>query len=53
MYVWINFVGFGVPAFLPAQWVILLLDFALEGAWVLLGIALMDHRREPQPTPAI
>ena len=45
---------FGVPAFLPPQWATPFLHFALTGAcWVLLGIALMDPRREPQPTAAI
>ena len=45
---------FGVPALLPLQWVTPFLHFALTGAcWVLLGIALMDPRREPQPTAAI
>ena len=45
---------FGVPAFLPSQWATPFLHFALTGAcWVLLGMALMDQRREPQPTAAI
>jgi len=45
---------FGVPAFLPSQWATPFLHFAITGAcWVLLGIALMDPRREPQPTAAI
>jgi hypothetical protein len=45
---------FGVPAFLPSQWATPFLHFALTGAcWVLLGIALMNQRREPQPTAAI
>jgi hypothetical protein len=45
---------FGVPAFLPSQWATPFLHFALTGAcWVLLGIALLDQRREPQPTAAI
>ena len=44
---------FGVPAFLPAQWANPFLHFALSGAgWVLLGMALMDPRREPQPAQA-
>ena len=45
---------FGVPAFLPSQLVTPFLHFVLTGAcWVLLGIALIDPRREPQPTAAI
>lgn len=45
-----GFEWFGVPAFLPLQ----LLPFAITGAcWVLLGIVMMDQRREPQPTAAI
>jgi hypothetical protein len=45
---------FGVPAFLPSQWATPFLHFALTGVcWVLLGIALMDQSREPQPTAAI
>ena len=41
---------FGVPAFLPSQWVTPFLHFVITVAcWVLLGIALMDPRREPQP----
>ena len=45
---------FGVPAFLPSQLVTPFLHFAFTGAcWVLLGIALMDQRREPQPAAAI
>jgi hypothetical protein len=45
---------FGVPAFLPVQWATPFLHFAITGAcWVLLGIALMDPRREPQPAAAI
>jgi hypothetical protein len=45
---------FGVPALLPERLETPLLHFAITGAcWVLLGIALMDHRREPQPTAAI
>lgn len=45
---------FGAPAFLPSQLVTPFLHFAITGAcWVLLGIALMDLRREPQPTAAI
>jgi len=45
---------FGVPAFLPLQWATPFLHFATTGAcWVLLGIAMMDQRREPQPTAAI
>jgi hypothetical protein len=45
---------FGVPAFLPSQLVTPFLHFAITGAcWVLLGIALMDQRREPQLTAAL
>jgi len=45
---------FGAPAFLPSQWAHPFLHFALTGAgWVLLGIAMLDHKREPQPAPAI
>ena len=45
---------FGVPAFLPLQWATPFLHFAVTGTcWVLLGIALIDPRREPQPTAAI
>jgi hypothetical protein len=45
---------FGVPAFLPVQWATPFLHFVLTGTcWVLLGIAMMDQRREPQPTAAI
>ena len=45
---------FGVPAFLPLQLITPFLHFAITGAcWVLMGIALMDPRREPQPTAAI
>ncbi len=45
---------FGVPAFLPSQLASPFLHFAITGAcWVLLGIALMGQRQEPQPTAAI
>ena len=45
---------FGVPAFLPLQWVTPFLHFVLTGTcWVLLGIALMDQRPEPQPTATV
>jgi hypothetical protein len=45
---------FGVPALLPSQWATPFLHFASTGAcWVLLGIAMTDQRREPQPTAAI
>ncbi len=45
---------FGVPAFLPSQLATPFLHFAITGAcWVLFGIALIDHRLEPQPTAAI
>ena len=49
-----GFEWFGVPAFLPSQWAIPFLHFALTGVcWVLLGMAMMDQSREPQPTAAI
>ena len=45
---------FGVPAFLPLRWATPTLFTSINGAClVLLGIALMDQRREPQPTAAI
>jgi hypothetical protein len=45
---------FGVPAFLPMQWASPFLHFATTGAcWVLLGIAMMSQRREPQLTASI
>jgi hypothetical protein len=45
---------FGVPALLPAHWASPFLHFASTGAcWVLLGIALLDQRREVQPAAAI
>jgi hypothetical protein len=45
---------FGAPALLPVQWATPFLHFATTGAcWVLLGVALLDPRREPQPTAAI
>lgn len=45
---------FGVPAFLPSSWATPFLHFALTGAcWVLLGMALMNQRREPQLTTAV
>lgn len=45
---------FGVPAVLPAQWANGFLHFGLTGAgWVLLGVAMMDQRRAPQPTAAL
>jgi hypothetical protein len=49
-----GFEWFGVPALFPMQWATPSLQFALTGTcWVLLGIAMMDQRREPQPTAAI
>lgn len=40
---------FGVPSYHPLQLAASFLQFAITGAcWVLLGIVLMDHRREPQ-----
>ena len=48
-----GFDWFGVPAFLPSQWATPFLHFVITGAcWVLLGIAMMGQRREPQPTAA-
>jgi hypothetical protein len=46
---------FGVPAFLPLppHLNIAFLHFAITGVcWVLLGVAMMAQRREPQPTAA-
>ena len=41
---------FGVPAFLPLSWATPFLHSAITGTcWVLMGIALMDPRRAPQP----
>ena len=49
-----GFEWFGVPALLPLQWATPSLQFGTTGAcWVLLGIAMMDQRREAQPTPPI
>ena len=46
----LGFEWFRVPALLPAQWTTPFLHFAITGAcWVLLGIALLDQRRAPQP----
>jgi hypothetical protein len=43
---------FGVPALFPVPWVTPFMHFAITGAcWVLLGIAMIDQRREPQPKP--
>jgi len=45
---------FDVPSYHPLQLTAYFLYFAITGAcWVLLGIALMDPRPEPQPTAAI
>lgn len=45
---------FGVPALVPSQWAPPFLHFAITGAcWVLLGIVMIDQRREPQLTAAI
>jgi hypothetical protein len=45
---------FGVPAILPSPWASPFLHFAITGAcWVLLGIAMMNQKREPQPAAAI
>jgi hypothetical protein len=44
---------FGVLALLPSQWATPLQHFAITGVcWVLMGIALMDPRREPKLTAA-
>ena len=44
----------GTPNHFELTLITTFLRFALTGAcWVLLGIALMDQRREPQPTAAI
>jgi hypothetical protein len=41
---------FGAPAFLRLQGATPFLHFALTGAcWLLLGMALMEQRRQPQP----
>jgi hypothetical protein len=45
---------FGVPNYHPAQLGAYFLHFAITGVcWALLGIAMMDQRQAPQPTPAI
>jgi hypothetical protein len=45
---------FGVPNYHPLQLTAYFLYYAITGAcWVLLGIALIDPRPEPQPTAAI
>jgi hypothetical protein len=45
---------FGVPAFLPLPWATPILHSVITGTcWVLMGIALIDPRREPQPATAI
>jgi hypothetical protein len=45
---------FGVPNYHPVQLTAYFLYYAITGAcWVLLGIALIDPRPEPQPTAAI
>jgi hypothetical protein len=45
---------FGVPAILPTEWANPFLHFALTGAcWVLLGLAMMNYGREPQPTAVV
>ncbi len=45
---------FGVPALLPLPWETPFLQFALTAAgWVLLGIAMMDPRRQPQTSAMI
>jgi hypothetical protein len=41
---------FGVPALLPSEWANAFLHFTISGVcWLLLGIAMMEQRREPQP----
>ena len=45
---------FGVPAFLPSEWATPFLHFAITGTcWVLLGIAMLDQRHQPQSAGAI
>lgn len=45
---------FGVPAVLPLQWTSPTLFISINGAClVLLGIAILNRRREPEPTGAI
>ena len=45
-----GFEWFGVPSLLPSQWATPFLHFAITGAcWVLMGMAMIDPRREPQP----
>jgi hypothetical protein len=45
---------FGVPNYHPLQFAASFLHLAISGVcWVLLGIAMMDQRREPQLTAAI
>ena len=45
---------FGVPAFLPSAWASPFLHFAISGGcWALLGMAMLDQKRAPQPTAAI
>lgn len=45
------FEWFGVPGLLPVPWFTPSLHSTLTGTcWVLLGVALMDPGREPQPT---
>jgi hypothetical protein len=49
-----GFEWFGVPPFLPSQWATPFLFISINGTClVLLGIALMDQRRETQLTAAI
>jgi hypothetical protein len=49
-----GFEWFGVPAFLPSQWATPFLFISINGTClVLLGIVLMDQRRETQLTAAI
>ena len=44
---------FGVPAFLPSQWVTPFLHFALTGTcWVLLGVAMMGQRQAHEAVAA-
>lgn len=48
------FEWFGVPAVLPSLWSTPFLHFAVTGVcWVMLGIAMLEPRREPQTVAAI
>jgi hypothetical protein len=50
----LGFEWFGVPAFLPSQWLSPTLFISINGAClVLLGISMMDQRQGHEPTPAV